>query len=282
MITNRQSFDYLGKKILERATIIAPFKLERVFPNDGCFLYFKNGKTTIRSSEDSAFMNGSQAVLLQCGTYFLDFMRDFKGDSTDVIAVHLYPEILKKIYSKELPSSLMKGSFKKKNPIIQPNKVIIKYIESLEFYFDNPSLVNDDLLELKMKELILLLLQTKSVDSIIELIYSFQTTRTTEIKKIVDLHLYSNLSIEELAKLSNLSISSFNRKFKEDYKDTPRNYIQNQKILKAEELLSLSTLSVGQIAFECGFNDPLYFTRVFKKKNGHTPSEFRAQSQTVS
>ncbi len=275
MITNRQSFDYLGKKIFERATITTPFKLERAFPNDGCFLYFKNGETKLRSSDDSNILNASQSILLKCGTYYLDFIKNFKSESTDVIAVHLYPEVIKQIYNKELSATIKQSSYHKKNPVLRPNAIIKKYIESLEFYFDNPSLVNDEILVLKIKELILLLLQTKSVDSILELINSLRPSKSTALKSVVDLHIYSNLSIEALSKLSNLSISSFKRKFKEEYKDTPRNYIQNQKILKAKELLSISDLSVGQIAFECGFNDPLYFTRVFKKINGITPSKFR-------
>ena len=102
--------------------------------------------------------------------------------------------------------------------------IIAKFIESLEFYFENPALVNNDLLELKIKELILLLVQSKNVDSILELITDLYSSKTVNLKKIIDLHLYSNLSVEDLAKLSNLSVSSFKREFKKEFNDSPNNF----------------------------------------------------------
>jgi len=153
--------------------------------------------------------------------------------------------------------------------------VLSKFIESLEFYFQNPSLVNDDLLELKIKELILLLVQTKNVDSILELITELYSTKTTSLKEVIQLHIYSNLSVEELAKLSQMSLSSFKRAFKKQFNDSPSNYINSAKLKKAKELLSFSELSISAIAYEVGFNDPLYFTRLFKKKEGLPPSSYR-------
>lgn len=54
---------------------------------------------------------------------------------------------------------------------------ITKFIESLDFYFENPSLVNEDLLEFKIKELILLFVQTKNVESVLELVSDLYSTR---------------------------------------------------------------------------------------------------------
>ena len=120
-----------------------------------------------------------------------------------------------------------------------------------------------------------MLVQTNNVDSIVELISDLYTTKTAELKEVIENHLYSNLTIEELAKLSNLSLSSFKRSFKKEYDDSPKNYLVTKKIDKAKELLRLSKMPISEIAYEVGFNDPLYFSRIFKKKIGVTPTTFR-------
>ena len=118
------------------------------------------------------------------------------------------PDVLKKLYTGDLPKIIKKQSDSKSSQVIVSSDVIARFIESLEFYFQNPSLVNDDLLELKIKELILLLIQSKNVDSILELVADLYSTNTVQVKEVIELHLFSNLKLEELAKLCNLSLSS--------------------------------------------------------------------------
>ena len=275
MILDRQVFNYQERILIEKITVQAPFKHEALFQNEGCFLYFKNSNATIFTAENKIQIKSKEAVLLRCGNYYLDLLRKSDNDKIEIIAVHLYPEILKKIYIKELPALIKKRNFTKESQLIASENIISKFIESLEFYFQNPFLVNDDLLELKIKELILLLVQTKNADSILALITDLYSSKSVDLKEVVESHLYSNLSVDELAKLSNLSLSSFKREFKKEFNDSPNNYIISKKIEKAKELLHISEMGIGEIAYEIGFNDPLYFTRIFKKKVGVTPSTFR-------
>nr|WP_236018799.1 AraC family transcriptional regulator [Hymenobacter sp. BT559] len=204
-------------------------------------------------------------------------MQQIAGTTVEVLAIHLYPAILKQVYTAELPALIERRTYAGKSSVIANETIISRYIESLEFYFENPTLVNDALLELKIKELVLLLIQTKNAASILSLVTDLYSTRNINIKSIIDLHKHSNLSIEELAALCSLSSSAFKRAFKKLYNDNPTNYFIQEKLKKAKELLSLSDLSIGEVAYQAGFNDPLYFTRLFKKKEGLPPSAYRAQ-----
>lgn len=220
------------------------------------------------SAEQNVQINSQESVLLKCGIHFLDLLKKTGDNEVEAVIVHLYPDILKKIYSKDLPKIIEKETFNTQNEVVVSQEVISKFIESLELYFLNPKLINDDLLELKIKELILLLIQSNNVSSIQELISNLYSSRDVKIKNIIELHKYSNLSLEELAKMSNLSLSSFKREFKKIFNNTPNNYITDQKIKRAKELLRITEMPVNEVAFEVGFNDPLYFTRIFKKKIG--------------
>ena len=190
--------------------------------------------------------------------------------------IHLYPELLKKLYANELPKNIQINECKVNSEVVVSKEVISKFIESLEFYFVNPTLINNDLLELKIKELILLLIQSKNVCSIQELISDLYSKQSVQLKTVIELHRYSNLNLEELAKLCNLSVSSFKREFKKVFNDTPNNYITDLKLKRAKELLSITEMPISEIAYGVGFNDPLYFTRTFKKKIGSSPSEYRS------
>jgi len=277
MFIDRKSFKYKGKSLIEKAIIKPPLKHERIFHDQGCFLYFKNSDGRLNSSHEKINISATEAVLFQCDTYFMEIISSSNAEQVEVIAFHLYPEFLKKLYENELPKSILKNATDVKSQVVVNEQIISKFIESLDFYFENPSLVNDDLLELKIKELVLLLIQSKNVESVIELIKNLYSIRKPNLKKTVSLHLYSNLNLQEFAKLCQMSLSTFKREFKKEFNTTPSNYIKNKRLQKGENLLRITELSIGEIAFEIGYNDPQYFTRIFKKNIGATPTNYRAQ-----
>ncbi len=276
MIVDRKTFAYREKIVLEKLLISSPHRHEAIFQNEGCFVHLKGASTRLLSAQDKLLINNQESVLLKCGTYFLDFINKLKGQTVEVLAIHLYPDILEQLYPTELPALIEKGASANPSVTIAHDAVIARYIESLEFYFQNPALVNDELLELKMKELVLLLVQTGSAGSVLSLVGHLHSPMAISIKNTIDLHQYSNLSTTELAELCNLSLSSFKRAFKKIYHDSPTSYFIGQKLRKAKALLTGSDLPIGEIAYEAGFSDPLYFTRLFRQRMGVAPSAYRA------
>ncbi len=276
MIASRYTFKYQNQILIEKVKILPPFRYEAIFQNTGCFIYFKDQGPQLLSSEVKTRLKGNEAVLLKCGNHFLDLLKETKDDLLEVIVIHLFPEVLKKLYTGDLPEVIKKQS--KSSQVVVSSNVIAKFIESLEFYFQNPSLVNNDLLELKIKELILLLIQSKNINSILELVADLHSTNLVQVREVIELHLFSNLKLEELAKLCNLSLSSFKREFKKEFNDSPTNYINNRRLDKAKELLNITDLPISEIAYEIGFQDSLYFTRLFKNKIGVPPTAYRKEN----
>ncbi len=280
MILKRQTFKYDDKILIEKIKMSTPFRYEAIFENSGCFIYFKDRAPKLMSAEQNVQVNSQEAVLLKCGNHFLEILKRTEEEEVEAIIVHLFPEVLKKLYSNEIPKLIENQTCNLRSEVVVSKEVISRFIDSLEFYFQNPVLINNDLLELKIKELILLLIQSKNVCSIQELISDLYSAKNVQIKKIIELHSYSNLSLEELAKLCNLSLSSFKREFKKVFNNTPNNYISNQKLKRAKELLRITDMPISEIAYGVGFNDPLYFTRIFKKKIGSSPTQYRESETT--
>lgn len=83
------------------------------------------------------------------------------------------------------------------------------------------------------------------------------------------------ITLQELASLSNLSEGQYCRLFKQLTGFTPFSYINRYRILKSCEYLSLTTKNISEIATLCGFNNISYFNRVFLKIIKISPSAYR-------
>lgn len=96
-----------------------------------------------------------------------------------------------------------------------------------------------------------------------------------QAKNYCNNHIYDKISVETVAKHVGLSPSQLNRLFKKEYNSTVYAYILNIKIKTAKSLLIEKYLDVKEIAFLLNFSDEHYFTNIFKKKTGYTPTEWR-------
>lgn len=85
------------------------------------------------------------------------------------------------------------------------------------------------------------------------------------------------LSNDKIAGSIAISEVYLRRLFREYYQTTPRQYIIETRLKKAEQLLQENRLSVTDIALQCGFSSVYHFCRAFKRHANRTPSEYRKQ-----
>lgn len=95
------------------------------------------------------------------------------------------------------------------------------------------------------------------------------------LKKYLDVHFSDELSLDALSKIVSRSVSQTIRIFKKDWGVTPYEYLLEKRMEKARLLLRHTVKPVKQIAFELNFSDEYYFSALFKKKNGVSPSQYR-------
>ena len=93
----------------------------------------------------------------------------------------------------------------------------------------------------------------------------------------------SNLSLPELARLCNMSLATFKRRFSAVFGDSPAQYLLKAKLEKAAALLRRNEqLRIADIAYDCGFDTVTHFNKVFKKQVGLSPTEFKlSQKENV-
>ncbi|MDI5889189.1 MULTISPECIES: helix-turn-helix domain-containing protein [Flavobacterium] len=278
MILFRKRYELFGKIIFEKVIIEAPFKIPNPMPEEACFIYMVEGQIKYEIENKSITIPVNDAVMLKCGNYFSQIRNSEISKNHEIVIVHFHPEILKKIYDTDLPKIFqepVKRDLSLSLGKINNDFLIQKYIEGMLFYFDNPTLVNDDILVIKLKEIVLLLCQTKNAPVIQQILSQLFSPTSYSFKQVIENNLYSHFTTDEFAQMTNLSLSSFKREFKKNYNDSPANYIRNKKLDKAAELLLISEERITDIAFDCGFNDLANFSTLFHDKFNCAPSAYR-------
>jgi len=86
------------------------------------------------------------------------------------------------------------------------------------------------------------------------------------------------LTLDDYAQTAGFSVSQFSHLFKRHFGTSPMAYFVELRIQRGKEYLDSSNLSVKEIAWKLGFEDQLYFSRIFKKVTGVSPSIYRSES----
>lgn len=98
-----------------------------------------------------------------------------------------------------------------------------------------------------------------------------------EAKKYMDTHYMEDISMEDLAERFHISTNHFNRIFKQVYEVPCKEYLITVRVEAAKQYLSSPLLTVREVGSMIGYADSNYFTKVFRKRVGMTPTEYRNQ-----
>ncbi|MFT3950633.1 MAG: AraC family transcriptional regulator [Oscillospiraceae bacterium] len=91
----------------------------------------------------------------------------------------------------------------------------------------------------------------------------------------METHFTENVSVAQLARMSNYSERQFIRVFEKAYRCRPTDYLTNLRIRCACRLLETTRSSVTEVALKSGYGDCNYFSRMFRKQLGVTPTQYR-------
>jgi AraC-like DNA-binding protein len=105
--------------------------------------------------------------------------------------------------------------------------------------------------------------------------FSYNSRRIGKVIDYINQNFHKPISLSEVAKLTNMTDVSFSRFFKTRTGITFMDSLLEMRLGHASRLLIDTTESISEVAYDCGFNNISNFNRLFKKKKGCTPKEFR-------
>ncbi|HET7624983.1 MAG TPA: AraC family transcriptional regulator, partial [Verrucomicrobiae bacterium] len=151
--------------------------------------------------------------------------------------------------------------------------------QSMRTYLAGNEKPPEPLVRLKLKELVISILTSGTNSALAAYFCRLGERHSPVLKEIMETNFRFNLSLEEFAKLSHRSLSSFKREFQAEFGESPGKWLLQRRLEHSAGLLLGSQMNVTEIAFESGFEDVSHFSRVFKERFGMPPLAYR---QTAS
>jgi len=276
MSHGKKVLTYKNKIVFEKVQIPYFKRMPKISHDDeACFMFINEGEFSVRTPSEFISYNKEKGLLAKCIDFFFEttHIQRTTSEYVEVIGVLLHPTILEELFQFDIKKSNHKVDY---NVIqIHVNELMTNFKESLNILLDNPELADEDLIKTKLKEFVLLMCKTQNAPTQLDFLSAMFKRDTSEFSTIINSNLYSNLSIDEFSHLCGMSSSSFKRKFKNVFQQSPKRYMLKMKLEKACKALESSQDRISDIAYNCGFETISTFNRSFKKQFGKSPTEYR-------
>lgn len=240
-------------------------------------LYILTGKKIYYANGRSWLMTKGSCVFVRKGACIVE---KFYEESLCIMSFFIPDDYLTALTNHDLSSASKNGRNYTDNDLVIPiqmDDMMTSYFESLIPYFYNKAKPSEELLELKFRELLLNVLANPANQKLIDYIRQLNRPLSHKLTQVMEANYLFNLKLEDYAELNNLSLSSFKRHFFAVYKMPPGKWLLGRRLQQASNLLLATDKSIGDIAFETGFEDTTHFSHAFKKHYGESPQRFRAQ-----
>ncbi len=244
--------------------------------NEARFVYVVNGNSRLHSPTESIELSSGDCMIMKCDQFVNHWNVNEDGSKSEIIIFQFFPEVLNLIYDGNLPEELQDLGTAPVSPLVNigSNELLSGFVLDLLRYFDQPKILTEELIKLKIRELIHLLVSLGDQQVNATLRQLFQTP-SYQFQEVIHSNLYANLKLEELAFLCGLSVSSFQRKFKSIFDTSPKQYILSKRLEKGKSLLEKTELGIAEIAYHCGFEDAAHFSKSFSSSFQKSPRAFR-------
>ena len=244
-----------------------------IFSRNDYLVYVLSGKKTYKTVNGEWTLVPGQTLYLKKGA---EVIHQYFDDAYCMLGFFLSDELIRETYeevrgSMTLPKAPEAQTFTA-TPVMTTN-YLEGFFHSMLNYFRGKDRPPDHILVLKLKELLITLMNSDPV-----LTAYFNTLAETgkpSLQQIMEQNFCFNLRLEDYAELCHRSLSSFKRDFQQAYAETPGKWLLKRRVHHAAKLIANSELSFTQVAFESGFEDLSHFSRSFKNIMGDSPSGYK-------
>lgn len=238
------------------------------------FVYVLKGKKTWRTLDHSYEVEANEAIFVKKGG---NIIHKFFDSDYCALVIFIPDAYIRDFITRKPEIAIgVKSNIPSDSVIpLKMDRTLSTYFTSLLAYFFNQQKPSEYLMEIKFQELLVNMLSLPTNPKIGSYLKDISQNVKPSIKNIMELNFIYNLSMEEFARLTYRSLSSFNRDFNSYYGTSPGKWLTKKRINHAKWLLRNNDQKIYEVAFECGFESPAHFARVFKSENGITPLNFQ-------
>lgn len=191
------------------------------------------------------------------------------GGEFKSISININQDILHSI-SNEYDLHMQKPNHDLKGLALEANSLLKNYIDSIWPYLDRNNGFNQALVELKVKEVVMILLQTNPV--LKDVLFDFSEPGKIDLEAYMNANYKFNVDISRFAYLTGRSLATFKRDFEKIFNLSPNRWLQKKRLNDAYYLITEKGWKSSDVYLEVGFKDLSHFSFAFKKAYGRSPS----------
>src|SRR5665213_582304 len=237
-------------------------------------IYTVSGKKTLNSPGKTYLLEEGSLVFLKKGAIRHGRFHDSQWVVIVFRVTDNYLQRLLKEYRAQVPLPSLPAPTNDAVIDIKTSKITQSCFYSLLPYFTQFPPPPDALLEIKCRELVFSIFSNPENAMILSYLNSVCDLSRPGLSDIMEANYTYNLSLEEFAKISRRSLTAFKNEFLQMFKTTPGKWLVQRRLEYARMLLSDSKKNINEIVYECGFESPTHFSRVFKSKFGVAPLQY--------
>ncbi|SEW54412.1 helix-turn-helix domain-containing protein [Chitinophaga arvensicola] len=253
---------------------------EEGFLTENTLVFILRGTKHIHLADGDLIAHAGDLVLLKRGVYF---MTDFITGGAD------YQSLLLCMDDALLRSFLPEDDDNRKTPspgsagpmVVTCENAVLEIRNAILRYLEQPGHHTTKLLELKIHEVLLLLLSGPLQERVQAFLQQMFDSSAENISTIIRDNLVQPFTLEEYAKMCGLSLSTFKREFSKLYNAPPKKWINEERLKHARHLLLQSGKNVNEIAWECGFENVSYFIKQYRQQYGTTPKNAQRTKNAI-
>jgi AraC-like DNA-binding protein len=273
----------------EDRILIRPFtsacntKKNRVILHRNMIHLLIEGRKTVIYGGQTTTVNDDAFLFLAAGSCLTTSVLSDKGNYQSVL-LYFADEALLDFYMKydRLVQAQTRTPLPPASFLTFPKDVFIcNYIESLRLMLALDQPMPQEVCILKFEELLLYLLQT-APDTLLQFrVNATGSMQDFEIRKAVEGNITRPVTVEELAFLCSMSLSTFKRRFTKIYGTSPQRWLLEQKMQVAARLLRDRQAKPGDVYDKVGYESHSSFSKSFRQVFGMTPSAYQEQNMNV-
>jgi AraC-like DNA-binding protein len=244
------------------------------YTNIPCVVYIESGQETITTSDNETHLLSSHtAIFLPQG---LNLHSDYVKLTENLKAYLIFftDDVLADFISVSQKNHIIKDGSSELLKI-QCDSLIDVFFSSIQ-QLNKRKINSPELVRIKLLEFLHLLgCYDKRIFQAVFLSNKVANPPKRNLTRLLKNNSILKLTISDLANLSGRSSSTFTRDFKAIYNITPKQWLQNKRLARANELLSSTELSVTHVAADLGYENVSHFIKSFKEKYKITPKQFK-------
>ena len=247
---------------------------ERLWWHDNFFTYAIAGEMAIKTIKGDYIIKAGDCGFVKKGS-IIEARHILQEDFCE-LRVFVPDDFIKTVFQKHRIPLDVPPAHQPTDSIIplSTDDVLDAYFNSLLTYFRQPTPPPATLLKLKFEELLVNILSNNAHRTLKCFLGELCALTKPSVKEIMEANFFSNLSLDEFARLCTRSLSSFKQEFNAIFQTTPGKWLQQKRLEYSRYLLETTDCSIDDICEMSGFENRSHFNRSFKNTYGITPGKF--------